>query len=159
LAWAKSYGDQAPDVTASDATAPRAAAPGLAPPPHLMTPAALFAESLSDRQQGRVEDAIAGFRALTRQFPDAAEAKVALVSLGDLLLGAGRAADALTAYEGYLARAPAETLVPESLWGKVRALELLGRTREAEATRREIARRFPDFPYARPGVGAGGSSP
>lgn len=153
LASARMVGDQTSDVTDRHATAP-----GLAPPSQFMAPAALFAESLNHRQQGRVDDAIAGFRALARQFPDSAEAKVALVSLGDLLLDAGSAADALTAYEGYLARSPAGTLVPESLWGKARALRLLGRTREAAAARRELARRFPDFPYAT-GLGAGGITP
>jgi TolA-binding protein len=131
----------------------------LSPPPVRDDAASLFAQAVSERKQGRAQLAIAAFRSLQRRFPESREATVALVSLGDLLLGAGHRAEALLAFETYLLRAPGGALQPEAMVGKARALEALGRVREAAASWREIARRFPDSPYAQPGAGIGGSSP
>ena len=151
-----------PTQEAASAHPPEEAFPSsLTPPPHPDGPAALFAEAVAERQQGRAQYSIASFRALERRFPDSREAVVSLISLGDLLLGTGSVADALTVFESYLLHAPNGTLVPEALAGKARALGRLGRATEAEAIRREIARRFPDFPYAQPplGAGTGGTTP
>jgi TolA-binding protein len=137
------------------------ASPLLSPPQLRDDAAGVFAQAVAERQQGRAPMAIAAFRALQRRYPDSREATVSLVSLGDLLLGAGNPAEALLAFESYLLRAPAGTLVPEAMIGKARALAALGRTTEAASTWRAVVRQFPDSPYAQRalGVGTGGTSP
>jgi TolA-binding protein len=130
-------------VPVAQATSP------LEPSPQVENASALFARAVAERKQGRVFAAVASFRSLERRFPDSTEAVVSLVSVGDLLLGADDAAQALIAFEGYLVRAPNGTLAPEAWVGKARALESLGRTEEAKAAWRELARQLPDSPYAR----------
>ncbi|HEY5282715.1 MAG TPA: hypothetical protein VIM14_07995, partial [Polyangia bacterium] len=88
--------------TASLATSNASPREVLAPPPHQEDAASLFTLAVAERQQGRPQTAIAGFRALQRRFPESREAAVSLVSLGDLLLGAGGPADALLVFETYL---------------------------------------------------------
>jgi TolA-binding protein len=110
---------------------------------------ALFAQALAERQEGRSQPAIATFRRLQRELPDSREATVSLVSLGDLLLGAGREAEALPCFEAYLHRLPTGTLAPEAWIGKARALDALGRATEARGAWKEIARRFPKSPHPR----------
>jgi TolA-binding protein len=123
--------------------------PSTVPPPHRAHAAGLFAQAVAERQAGRNLAAIATFRSLQREFPDAPETTIALVSLGDLLLDTGRQAEALRNFEAYLRRAPKGTLLPEAWIGKARALETLGRAAEARAAWSEIARRFPNSPYLR----------
>lgn len=111
------------------------------------TAASLFAAALEERDGGQRARAISSLRTLEQRFPNSSQALVARISLGDLLLREGRAAESLLAFDLYLARVPSGTLAPEALAGKVRALEALGRPDEADVIRREIARRFPHFPY------------
>ena len=119
------------------------------PPPHREQAPDLFARAVAERQAGRSQTAIAIFRSLQREFPDSLEATVALVSLGDLLFGTGRQAEALRNFEAYLRREPEGTLVPEALIGKAHALEALGRVAQARSAWGELARRFPNSPYLR----------
>jgi TolA-binding protein len=121
--------------------------PPVGPAERVETAASLFASALEDRDGGQLARAISTLRALEQRFPNSSQALVARVSLGDLLLREGRVAESLLAFDLYLARAPSGNLAPEALAGKVRALDLLGRTDEAEVIRREIARRFPHFLY------------
>jgi TolA-binding protein len=72
------------------------------------------------------------------------------VSLGGLLLESGQGDEALAAFDSYLAAAPSGGLVPESLAGRARALKSVGREAEAARAWRELARRYPDSPYAGP---------
>jgi TolA-binding protein len=127
--------------------------------PHRQDAPGLFAQALTERQEGRSQTAIATFRSLQREFPASREATVSLVSLGDLLLGTGLRAEALLAFETYLQRAPSGTLLPEAWIGKARALDALGRATEARAAWREIAKRFPDSPYARRARGGDSAPP
>jgi len=115
--------------------------------------AAVFVRAVKERAQGRTRAAIATFRGLQQQFPQTPEALVSQVSLGDLLLDGGDAAAALVAFDAYLGVLPSGPLATEALLGKARALSALGRGTEADTIRREIARRFPDSPYVRQGVG------
>jgi len=137
------------------------ASPLLSPPSQRDDAPGLFAQAMVERQEGRSQLATAGFRALQRRYPDSQEATVSLVSLGDLLFGAGNRAEALLAFEAYLVRAPSGTLAHEALVGKARALEALGRTTEAGSTWRTVAHQFPHSPYAQRALGAGigGTSP
>jgi TolA-binding protein len=108
-----------------------------------------LAEAVRARGEGRLPEAIASFRALQGQFAGTPEALVSAVSLGDLLLRTGAAAEALRSFDEYLRSAPADAaLVPEALTGRARALTSLGQREEGEATWRELARRFPASPYA-----------
>jgi TolA-binding protein len=115
--------------------------------------AAVFVRAVKERAQGRRRASIATFRSLQQQFPQTPEAVVSQVSLGDLLLDGGDAAAALVAFDAYLGVLPSGPLATEALLGKARALSALGRGTEADTIRREIARRFPDSPYVRQGVG------
>jgi TolA-binding protein len=122
---------------------------------------ALFARAVREREQGRASAAIATFRSLQRRFPQTPQALLSLVSLAVLSLDSGDAGAALTAFDAYLAAAPSGTLVPEALLGKARALAALDRRAEAEAVLRELARGYPDSPYARQSIGkhTGGQPP
>ena len=133
----------------------------LEPPLALEDATTLFARALAERAHGQREAAVATFRSLQRRFPKTPEAVLASVSLGDLLLDAGRPADALLACEQYLASAPSGALAPEAWAGRARALTALGRHAEADAAWREIARRFPPSPHGGRGARSigGGSSP
>jgi TolA-binding protein len=114
---------------------------------------AIFARAVKEREQGRTSDAIATFRSLQRRFPGTPQAEVSLVSLADLTLASGDATTALEAFDTYLAVAPSGPLATEALLGKTRALGALGRSREADAARAELSRRYPGSPYARPVTG------
>jgi hypothetical protein len=109
----------------------------------------MFERAVSARQQGRVQEAVDSFRALQSHFPGTPEALVSLISLGELLLATGAAADAAASFADYEDSAPAGALAPEALAGQARALARLGRARESEAKWRELARRFPGSPEAR----------
>jgi len=109
----------------------------------------LFAQAVRARNEGRTDAAIGFFRDLQRELTETDEAMVSLVSVGELLLSRGSFAEALDAFDAYAARAPGGVLAPEALAGRVRALARLGRTRESEQAAAELARRFPQSPYAR----------
>jgi TolA-binding protein len=134
-------------VSLSDALTPPPATPSQ--PPGLDGAHAVFAEAVRARQEGRFQDAIASFRTLQGQFPDTPQALVSLVSLGELSLRAGAPSESLASFESYVRRAPSGALVPEALAGEARALKALGRAQESEKTWRDLARRFPESPYAR----------
>jgi len=109
----------------------------------------LFAQAVRARNEGRTDAAIASFRELERELTDTDEAMVSLVSVGELLLSRGSVAEALDAFDAYANRAPRGVLAPEALAGRVRALARLGRRQESAQAAAELARRFPDSPYAR----------
>jgi TolA-binding protein len=122
-----------------------------APVPSVQRPSSareMFERAVSARQQGRVQEAIDSFRALQSHFPGTPESLVSLISLGELQLATGAAADAAASFADYQDNAPAGALAPEALAGQARALARLGRARESEAKWRELARRFPGSPEA-----------
>ena len=96
-------------------------------PPQLTEPERLFGQAVAARSQGRLGDAIAGFRELQRRFDDTPEAVTSLVSLGQVLLSAGAPSEALASFEAYLAHDPAGALAPEALAGRAYAFVALGR--------------------------------
>jgi TolA-binding protein len=118
-----------------------------------------FARAVDAREQGRIDDAIASFRALQSQYPGTPEALVSLVSLGELCLRTGAASEALASFTDYARNVPDGALAPEALAGHARALASLGRTVDSEAIWRELARRFPASPYARRAVGTAVDGP
>jgi hypothetical protein len=126
----------APAVSAPDEDAARAAAPAARPRAlarHAAandgarpTAAALLAEAGRARGVGELDRAVAIYRRLQREYPGTQEALVSAVPLGRLLLDGGSAQAALAAFDGYLRDVPRGALVAEALYGKGRALEVLG---------------------------------
>ncbi|MEM6294865.1 MAG: tetratricopeptide repeat protein [Myxococcota bacterium] len=92
--------------------------------------ATLLERARTARGAGNVAKATRLYRALVRQHPRSSEAKAGRVTLGQLELGRGRAKAALRQFEAYLrAGGP---LAEEAAWGKIQALDRLGRTEALE---------------------------
>jgi hypothetical protein len=137
-----------PQTTALDSEESAAqAAPVIETPPSIEDAATLFARAVSQRDLGQTSSAMTTFRSLQRRFPRSRQAVLSWVSLADLSLGAGDVSGALASFDAYLVAAPSGILVPEALLGKARALEVLGKARQADAVWQELARRYPDTPY------------
>ena len=100
-------------------TAPVADAPRV-------TAGALLSEAGRARGDGQIDRAVSLYRRLQREFPGTPEAQVAAVPLGRLLLDSGSPRAALAAFDLYLRELPRGPLVAEALYGKGRALEMLG---------------------------------
>jgi outer membrane protein assembly factor BamD (BamD/ComL family) len=84
------------------------------------------------RAAGRYTDASGAYQRLLREHARSAEARVALISLGELQLSQlGDAAGALKSFDGYLRAGGA--LQQEASYGRIRALRRLGRLSEARA--------------------------
>jgi Tfp pilus assembly protein PilF len=73
---------------------------------------------------------------------------VSLVSLAQLLGDRGQPTEALALFNAYLTTAPGGPLTPESLAGRARMLDRLGRTEDASVARELLRRRFPASPYS-----------
>jgi hypothetical protein len=84
---------------------------------------------------------------LQTRFSGSTEARVSYVSLGKLLLAAGRANEANAAFASYLGGGAGE-LREEALVGRADALFALGRTREESSVRQELIRLYPSSVYA-----------
>jgi tetratricopeptide (TPR) repeat protein len=121
--------------------APDAAVPSTAP--------ALFAAANRARVSGQSERAVALYLRLENDFPDSSEALTARLSLGLLLLNAGRPEAALTEFRAYASRGRGTTLA-EAYWGQALALRALGRVPEERAVLEKLNREFPDSAYSTP---------
>lgn len=107
------------------------------------TPAALLKQARALRGQGQYKDADNVFRRLLRDYAGSAEARVALVSLGDLQLSQlGDASAALRSFDSYLRGGGA--LQQEASYGRIRALQRLGRSSEARAASDAFMRAYPN---------------
>jgi TolA-binding protein len=156
----------APAAVAAAAPAPRApseaaaalgrsAAPASEPPLPVTVPAALSVESPSVlftraarlRREGDRSAALGAFEELARRFPGSTEARRSHALVGRMLLDAGRARDALSAYDAYL-EAGDVALREDALAGRARALALLGRNDAARAGYDALLREFPHTAYA-----------
>ncbi len=118
----------APSTSAApEEPAPTVSAPP-APPP--------TADDLLKRAQklytaGDMAGATAAYRALVARYPGSGEARAALISLGQLALAGGRAGEALSDFDRYLASGG--PLSTEARVGRIGALRALGRTSEERA--------------------------
>jgi TolA-binding protein len=111
------------------------------------TAAELFADANAARRALDLKKATDLYLALDVQFPESAEAPVALVSAGDLLSRLGKSAAALHAFDRYLNRWPDGPLAPEALFGRARTFrQLAHREDEIDAWRR-LLRAFPGSVY------------
>ncbi len=86
--------------------------------------------------------AIERYDDLIHAYPNSRAARTASVSLGRLLLRAGRGDEALAAFERYL-ESGANELVEEARYGRVRALRELGRSDDADDAIREFLTAHP----------------
>jgi TolA-binding protein len=124
----------APSVAASHGT------------PAEKTAASLFRDASAARRAGELATATALFSELSARFPGTNEARVSQVSLGKLLLGAGRASDAEAAFSAYL-RAGAGDLTEEALVGRANALSALGKTTDERRAWAELVARYGSSVY------------
>ncbi|WP_441290704.1 tetratricopeptide repeat protein [Sorangium sp. KYC3313] len=95
-------------------------------------PQALLLRAQSQLGQGKSAEANASYRALLAQYPASPEARAALVSLGQIALHQGKAAEALGYFDRYLAGAGGP-LAAEARVGRVQSLRRLGRAADERA--------------------------
>jgi hypothetical protein len=111
------------------------------------TAASLFAEAARARHDGDLRRAVGFYGTLRSAFPDSEQARVASVSMGDLLLHLGEPAGALRAFDAYLADVQAGPLREEALFGRARCLRRLGEERAEQETWVRLVRDFPGTAY------------
>jgi TolA-binding protein len=112
-----------------------------------MTPASLLRQASDARRAGDDERAIGLYRKLQDDFPTSAEAVLASVPIGGLLLQTSAPRAALAAFDAYLTSSRAGALLPEALYGRGRALAVLGDRREERRTWERLLADFPDSAY------------
>jgi len=117
------------------------------------TAASLFAAATRARHDGDLRRAVTLYTTLRTAFPDSDQARVASVSVGDLLLRLDEPARALPAFDGYLSSLGSAPLREEALVGRARCLKKLGeggaqgRVEEEEETWARLVREFPGSAY------------
>jgi tetratricopeptide (TPR) repeat protein len=106
-------------------------------------PKALLSRAQDLRAKGKLRESVGVLQQLIQSHPASAEARVSLVSVGELeLIEFGRPARALQAFESYL-KAPG-ALTREARFGQIRALLALGRKEEAERGTRAFLKAYPN---------------
>ncbi len=105
----------------------------------------LLVEAQSYRSMRRWSQAAAAYRLLTERYPKSVDAQTSLISLGSIQLEhLGRPAAALKSFEQYLRRYRSGTLAPEAAFGRIRALQSLGRRDEEIRALRVFLSDFPN---------------
>ncbi len=141
----------APTVSPPTSPAPTPAGSGAEP-----TAAMLLAQARSLRGAGRYAAAATAYQRLIGAHPRSAEARAALVSLGELQLSQlAQPAAALRSFEAYLTAGGA--LAQEARYGRIRALQQLGQVAAAREATAAFLRDYPGSAQARtlgePGAG------
>ncbi len=108
--------------------------------------AALFAQALALRSEGKVDAAIAVHLKLQHLYPAARETRVSFALAGRLFLERGLPDQALAQFNQYLAR-PGD-VAEEALVGRAMALGHLGRSAAEAAAWRDVLERHPASIYA-----------
>ena len=130
----------APTEAAADAQEVDGKVGALAAP---ASPGALLARAQALRSQGKYRECAATYRQLVASFPHSDEARVSLVSLGELELSElGQPSQALRSFEAYLRSGG--PLTREARYGKIRALQLLGRDAEQKSAIADFVRDYPN---------------
>jgi TolA-binding protein len=106
----------------------------------------LFREANAARRSGDLAVARALYLRLEHDFPASDEAILSHVSLGNLLLAMGRAAEAERQFASYLGGHPA--LAQEALVGRAESLAALGRTVDERAVWHALLHDHPSSVYA-----------
>ncbi len=110
----------------------------------------LLLKAQSQRAERDWPGAAAAYQKLVTRFPDSAEARASLVSLGEIQLNKlGRPTAALAQFDKYLRAVKRGPLAQEALWGKGRALKSLGRQNEEKMALDLFITRFPKAIQAR----------
>jgi len=108
--------------------------------------AALFAQAIALRGEGKPAAAIAAHLRLQRLYPTARETRLSFALAGRMLLDRGSSEQALAQFNQYLAR-PGD-VGEEALVGRATALGRLGRSTAEAAAWREVIERHPESIYA-----------
>jgi len=124
---------------------PRVTPPASPPAAALPSAAELLEQANRARRGGSTASAVALFRELGRRFPGSAEARLAEVRLGGLLLERGQPRAALAEFDRHLSRGG--SLAPEALYGKARAYSALGDAAGERAAWASLVRDYPGSPY------------
>lgn len=111
------------------------------------TAASLFEAESNARRRGDYVEALSLHRDLEARFSQSVEAQVSRAVMGRGLLDRGRAEDALSCFDHYLAFGSGD-LGEEVMEGRATALERLERTEEARAAWRRLLETYPATPYA-----------
>lgn len=114
--------------------------------PGVVGASALFEEANRKRLEGDTAGAVMLYRLLTQRHAGSAEAHLAQLSLGKLLLSSNSAGAALQHFRH--AAASGGALAAEGLWGEANALRVLGRTSEERAVLERLLVLFPNGAYA-----------
>lgn len=120
--------------------------PQARPSKPLASASEMLAEARKLANAKALSDAVAAYDALRRAYPDSADARAANVSIGELQLRRGRAREALKAFERYLKAGGA--LAEEARWGRVRALDRLGKTSARDRAIDQLLAAHPQSIYA-----------
>ncbi len=111
--------------------------------PSSSSPSALLARAQALRSQGKYRECAATYRQLVASFPRSDEARVSCVSLGELELSElGQPGRALRSFDDYLRMGG--PLTREARYGKIRALQMLGREPEQQSAIAEFLRDYPN---------------
>ncbi|HXN32120.1 MAG TPA: hypothetical protein VN894_09670, partial [Polyangiaceae bacterium] len=116
--------------------------------PQVDTASSLFAGANAERRRNHAGAAISLYEELQGRYPGSEEARVSHVSLGRLLLDRAMWSEGLSQLDDYLAAAPDGMLAPEALFGKARALGMLGRLDEERGQWVGLLTKFPNSVYA-----------
>ncbi len=101
------------------------------------------------RRAKQWQNAAVTYRQLIARYPDTNEGRAAVVALGDIQLTMlNRPRDALASYESYL-DSGIKTLELEALYGKARALRMLGRTAEEKRVLSRLTHQYAGTPQSR----------
>lgn len=103
--------------------------------------ATLVATARAARGDGRLGDAEKSYGELLRRFPKSAEARAGRVALAQIKLGRGKAKAALRLFSA--AAKGGGPLAEEAAWGRIQALDRLGRK---DALRKAVDRFVADYP-------------
>lgn len=144
-----------PSASSAAAAAESSSARGSRAPAARATPAesnagldsadALFREANAARRAGDNAMARALYLRLELDFPSSTEAQLAHISLGNLLLRMGRAAEAERQFAGYSGSRAA--LAQEALVGRARSLDALGRDVDERRVWQALLSNYPDSVY------------
>jgi len=111
--------------------------------PSASSPSALLTRAQGLRSQGKYRDCATVYHQLIASYPRSDEARVSFVTLGELELSElGHPALALRSFEDYLRRGG--PLTREARYGRIRALQLLGRDTEQQSAVAEFLKDYPD---------------
>lgn len=112
-----------------------------------ITPQSLLEQAQSLRASGRISECVATYRQLVGTFPQSDEARVSLISLGELeLLSLRQPAKALRSFESYLKQAG--PLTREARFGRIRAFRMLRRKVEEQTAVAAFLRDYPNSAQA-----------